>query len=955
MNAVTIQPQKLTDVIPVVAVESRTAPCMSSSSSHTFSIPDENIVRNPPPSGNDNEVSGKDRCIKRQLSDCTHACDNVLRTDYSDSIEARETSQSQKDVPCTKQTAVVPGNALRKLDPRKLNLRLELFTNKTKRKGKHKIAKVKMDLNNSDCQTAEHSPLKSGSTSKDVEMNMCGRNCATISAKAFVTESTQKQSWLLRLFESQVFDVSIAIQYLFKSKEPGVLTYLGNRLFSFPQESVDHFLPEILIMYIHMNHDMREAIHPYIIARCRESADFSLNCAWLLGSFSASSVGVSYHGMSRAQKLRAMILSGEISKHSAKTNGFDVGGTETPPKSSLVHGFESDSLSNTKRKIKTHKRSTSDALSGYRNKSQDVPKGGSQWDLSTGHAFECSDAADITCVIVPEKDFIRTLMTIGKRLTSQPTKDRKTHRLIAELQLINLNLPARVWLPIFPSHHHIVRIPPSDGVVLNSKDKAPYLIYVEVLECDDKERDQVPEKLLESSLRFSQSQESVCEHPIILNEEYDDSPKPPPTELQHTSELPGISFIAQSYPCLPDSKRNSGSNETEDEFSEEDCWSQSDVTDLDHMEAASKTMDNSSFTTKHASGGAQSSDSMSLSHLSVLSIDSIISGDNISVEGQDIRVAAVDIRRRLSQNINGKCPVGFSRDPDDPSAAVLKEPWVTKQQRIREASPYGHLPNWRLLSVIVKCGDDLRQELLAYQMLVELERIWVEERVQLWLKPYRIMVMSQDSGMIEPIVDAVSIHQIKKNSQSTLLEYFYSQFGGANSEEFLNAQRNFVRSSAAYSLVCYLLQVKDRHNGNILLDAEGHIIHIDFGFILSSSPKNLGFESSPFKLTREFIDVMGGSDSDMFAYYKILMLQGLVAARKHMDKIIHLVEILSGGPPLDCLRGVTTIKALRERFHLSLTEDQLHELVDSMVEGSMRSWTTKLYDGFQYFTNGIAH
>lgn len=48
--------------------------------------------------------------------------------------------------------------------------------------------------------------------------------------------------------------------------------------------------------------------------------------------------------------------------------------------------------------------------------------------------------------------------------------------------------------------------------------------------------------------------------------------------------------------------------------------------------------------------------------------------------------------------------------------------------------------------------------------------------------------------------------------------------------------KNFIRTLAGYSLVTYLLQVKDRHNGNIMVRKDGSIIHIDYGFFLSHAP-----------------------------------------------------------------------------------------------------------------------
>lgn len=86
-----------------------------------------------------------------------------------------------------------------------------------------------------------------------------------------------------------------------------------------------------------------------------------------------------------------------------------------------------------------------------------------------------------------------------------------------------------------------------------------------------------------------------------------------------------------------------------------------------------------------------------------------------------------------------------------------------------------------------------------------------------------------------------------------------------------------------------------RHNGNILLDNQGHIIHIDFGFMLSNSPGSVGFELAPFKMPQEYLDILGGLESEKFAEFKRLMKEGFLAVRKHCDQIVGLVEMMEKG------------------------------------------------------------
>lgn len=51
-----------------------------------------------------------------------------------------------------------------------------------------------------------------------------------------------------------------------------------------------------------------------------------------------------------------------------------------------------------------------------------------------------------------------------------------------------------------------------------------------------------------------------------------------------------------------------------------------------------------------------------------------------------------------------------------------------------------------------------------------------------------------------------------------LYEIFQQEYGTPGSIKFERARDNFIVSSAGYAVASLLLQPKDRHNGNLLVD-----------------------------------------------------------------------------------------------------------------------------------------
>ena len=140
------------------------------------------------------------------------------------------------------------------------------------------------------------------------------------------------------------------------------------------------------------------------------------------------------------------------------------------------------------------------------------------------------------------------------------------------------------------------------------------------------------------------------------------------------------------------------------------------------------------------------------------------------------------------------------------------------------------------VQAIFKVGDDCRQDVLALQVIAMFKNIFTSVGLTLFVLPYRVTATGPGMGVIDVVPNATSRDEMGRAKINDLLAFFIAKFGSEDTVAFQQARLNFIQSMAAYSVVCYILQIKDRHNGNIMIDGHGHIVHVDFGFLFDIAP-----------------------------------------------------------------------------------------------------------------------
>ncbi|NXP93497.1 P3C2B kinase, partial [Passerina amoena] len=211
------------------------------------------------------------------------------------------------------------------------------------------------------------------------------------------------------------------------------------------------------------------------------------------------------------------------------------------------------------------------------------------------------------------------------------------------------------------------------------------------------------------------------------------------------------------------------------------------------------------------------------------------------------------------------------------------------------------------IRVIFKCGDDLRQDMLTLQMIRIMNKIWVQEGLDMRMVIFRCFSTGRGRGMVEMIPNAETLRKIQVEHGVTgsfkdrpLADWL--QKHNPEEDEYEKAVENFIYSCAGCCVATYVLGICDRHNDNIMLKTTGHMFHIDFGRFLGHAQMfgNIKRDRAPFVFTSDMAYVINGGDkpSSRFHDFVDLCCQAYNLIRKHTHLFLNLLGLmLSCGIP----------------------------------------------------------
>ncbi|CAB1425312.1 unnamed protein product [Pleuronectes platessa] len=262
------------------------------------------------------------------------------------------------------------------------------------------------------------------------------------------------------------------------------------------------------------------------------------------------------------------------------------------------------------------------------------------------------------------------------------------------------------------------------------------------------------------------------------------------------------------------------------------------------------------------------------------------------------------------------------------------------------------------INVIFKSGDDLRQDMLTLQMIRIMNKIWIQEGLDMRMVIFKCFSTGRGRGMVEMIPHADTLRKIQVEHGVTgsfkdrpLADWLLKH--NPTDEEYDKAVENFIYSCAGCCVATYILGICDRHNDNIMLKTSGHMFHIDFGKFLGHAQMfgNIKRDRAPFVFTSDMAYVINGGDkpSSRFHDFVDLCCEAYNVIRRHTHLFLNLLGLmLSCGIPE--LSDLEDLKYVHDALRPHESEADATMYFTRLIESSLGSVATKL----NFFIHNLA-
>jgi hypothetical protein len=307
---------------------------------------------------------------------------------------------------------------------------------------------------------------------------------------------------------------------------------------------------------------------------------------------------------------------------------------------------------------------------------------------------------------------------------------------------------------------------------------------------------------------------------------------------------------------------------------------------------------------------------------------------------------------------------------------------LTKVMDDEDGTPSSSGDGSRDLVLMLKVGDDLRQDALIMQLLRVMDDLWRKEGMDMQMRLYDCISTGHERGLLQVVLQAKTLGSIlldatdakKSNNRSgTLSRKLGSAFKALSDfsvlKEWISGQvirdlqgydddsldpaeveeevdrrvSNFMISTAAYCVASYVLGLGDRHNDNLMITTSGHFFHIDFGHILGNFKWKMGVkrERAPFVFTPAMKAVMSGEGQ--YELFVDLCCDVYNILREHS---VLLVSLFSLAIPCNLpeLQKEEDVEWIYDKLLVGATEEEASAHFKSQLLVSLNTRGTRIND-----------